>query len=406
MNDMTPAPGTALTIPEPTQLATIFRAENGLDPIIARIEAEARTHVPDTSTKKGRDAIASLAHKVARSKTMLDDAGKQLNEEDRKRIAIVDAARRAVRDRLDALKAEVRIPLDKWEAAEAARVNGLRARMRALDAGRADHLCSRAQIAEVLAEIEATEIGDDWQEMQGEAAIMKDRAVTELRRNLEIARKREADAEELERLRAEQAKRDEEARIQREAEEAAAKLAERVSNARAYIETVGTGFIGGQPQPYGILIYELQQKIPSLIDQLGEHAAELHGLRLQVLERLIEEQKADAAAKAAREADAIREAAERAAKEAEQRAAQEAEDRRIKHQRELDAAAEAERDRLAAERRAEAEAQRRREENARIRNRVKREISEALSAMAGNATPDAIADALVAGRIPHCTVRF
>ena len=66
----------ALALPEGTALVALFKTENGLDPLIERIAAEVRAHVPDLTTAKGRDAIKSLAYKVARSKTMLDDAGK------------------------------------------------------------------------------------------------------------------------------------------------------------------------------------------------------------------------------------------------------------------------------------------------------------------------------------------
>jgi hypothetical protein len=130
MNDLTPSDqSTALAIPAGNDLAVMFRAADGLDPIIARIEAEVRSHVPDLTTAKGRKEIASLAHKVSRSKTALDDAGKALNEEARAQINAVDAERRKVRDRLDALRDEARAPLDKWEADEAARVDALKSRL-------------------------------------------------------------------------------------------------------------------------------------------------------------------------------------------------------------------------------------------------------------------------------------
>ncbi|WP_277750417.1 hypothetical protein [Croceibacterium ferulae] len=41
------------------------------------------------TTAKGRKAIASLAAKVARTKTAIDDAGKKLNEEARAKINAV-----------------------------------------------------------------------------------------------------------------------------------------------------------------------------------------------------------------------------------------------------------------------------------------------------------------------------
>lgn len=409
MNDMAPVGSTAIALPEGTALAAVFRAENGIDPIIAAIAAEVRAHVPDISTKKGRDAIASLAYRVSRSKTVLDDAGKSLNEAARAEISIVDAARRKVREQLDALRDEARKPLDDWEAAEEQRLNLLKSRLRALDAGRADVTQSADHIAAVLAEVEATEIGEDWQEYQGQAAIAKDQAVTILRRNLEVARKREADAAELERLRAEDAKRAEAERGQREAEEAERRLADRAERARAYIGEVGRGLIGGQPQAYAILIYELQTKLPPLIAELGVHSASVDDLRKNTLADLsaaAAKQQAEAEARA--EADR-KESAERAAKEAEEAAERKLAEEKERHEREIaeakrraDEAAQRERDRLADERRAEAEAQQRREENTRIRNRIKREIAKAIDGM----TADEIAEALTAGRVPHCTVSF
>jgi colicin import membrane protein len=44
----------------------------------------------DVTTEKGRKAIASMAYKVARTKTAIDEAGKKLNEEARARINAVD----------------------------------------------------------------------------------------------------------------------------------------------------------------------------------------------------------------------------------------------------------------------------------------------------------------------------
>ena len=94
----------------------VFTTKEQLDPIIEAIEKEARSLVPDVSTRKGRDAIASMAHKVARSKTYIDNAGKDLVAELKALPKQIDESRRIVRERLDALKDEVRKPLTEWEA--------------------------------------------------------------------------------------------------------------------------------------------------------------------------------------------------------------------------------------------------------------------------------------------------
>jgi hypothetical protein len=57
-----------------------------------------------------------MAHKVARSKTYIDNAGKDLVAELKALPKQIDESRRVVRERLDALKDEVRRPLTEWEA--------------------------------------------------------------------------------------------------------------------------------------------------------------------------------------------------------------------------------------------------------------------------------------------------
>ena len=66
------------TLPTPETALQVFSAAAGLDPYLAKIKEELDAFVPDVTTKKGRDAIASIAHKVARSKTALDNIGKEL----------------------------------------------------------------------------------------------------------------------------------------------------------------------------------------------------------------------------------------------------------------------------------------------------------------------------------------
>lgn len=105
-----------LVVIEKKNAMAVFTNNDQLDPLIEAIEKEARSLVPDVTTKKGRDAIASMAHKVARSKTYIDNAGKDLVAELKALPKKIDESRRVVRERLDALKDEVRRPLTEWEA--------------------------------------------------------------------------------------------------------------------------------------------------------------------------------------------------------------------------------------------------------------------------------------------------
>ncbi len=70
---------------------------------------------PDIESLNGRKTIASKSNDIARSKTFLDNAGKQLKSEWQVKVNNVDKERKNIRDNLDALKVEVRKPLTDWE---------------------------------------------------------------------------------------------------------------------------------------------------------------------------------------------------------------------------------------------------------------------------------------------------
>ena len=70
---------TDLIVLPPNETALqVYSAPQGLDPYLFKIKEELDAFVPDVSTKKGRDAIASIAYKVAKGKTALDNIGKEL----------------------------------------------------------------------------------------------------------------------------------------------------------------------------------------------------------------------------------------------------------------------------------------------------------------------------------------
>lgn len=127
----------------------------GLDDLLARIRAEAVTLVPNVKTLAGRKEIASIAYKVSRSKTAIDEAGKALVADLKKQTGDIDSARKKARDTLDALRDEVRKPLTDWEE-EQARIERERAEAeeRARSEAEAAHL---AEIARKEEEIRARE---------------------------------------------------------------------------------------------------------------------------------------------------------------------------------------------------------------------------------------------------------
>jgi hypothetical protein len=103
-------------------VAVLFTEKNTLKKTLKDIETEVLSVVPDISTTKGRKEIASLAHKVSKSKVALDEAGKNLVSDWKIKAAKVDESRKHARDFLDNLKDKVRQPLTEWELAEETRI--------------------------------------------------------------------------------------------------------------------------------------------------------------------------------------------------------------------------------------------------------------------------------------------
>lgn len=223
------------TLPTPETALQVFSAPAGLDPYLAKIKEELDAFVPDVTTKKGRDAIASIAHKVARSKTALDNIGKELVAELKDVPKKIDAERKRMRDTLDQWKDDVRRPLTEWEDAEAARVAGHTDRLRMLNEYAAEAAQYDAEyLASKIAQLEAMSVDESWQEFESEAHRAKSAALDCLRTALVKRQAYDAEQAELARLRAEAAAREQverEARIAREAEERAKAKAEATAQA-------------------------------------------------------------------------------------------------------------------------------------------------------------------------------
>lgn len=109
-------PTAHLVTVETAKVQTVFTEAGALDPLLDAITQKVREHQPDVTTAKGRAEIASLAFRVARTKTYLDDLGKQLVAGLKELPKKIDANRLVMRTRLDQLKDEARAPLDAWEA--------------------------------------------------------------------------------------------------------------------------------------------------------------------------------------------------------------------------------------------------------------------------------------------------
>ena len=205
-----------LVVIEKKNAMAVFTNNDQLDPLIEAIEKEARSLVPDVTTKKGRDAIASMAHKVARSKTYIDNAGKDLVAELMALPKQIDESRRVVRERLDALKDEVRRPLTEWEAEQE--------RIKAEEAMNALH----AEALEMNIKFDQ-ELAAKFEADHEMALLMNDSFDREqAEKKAEAERQRIAREEEIKRLAEEKAKREAAEQAQREIDAAAAREREAI----------------------------------------------------------------------------------------------------------------------------------------------------------------------------------
>lgn len=359
----------ALSVIE-TLTPAIFSQEGGIDAMLTKLEADVRAVQTDISTPKGRKEVASLAFKVARSKTAFDDMGKDLVADLKKQTGAIDAERKKVRDRLDALKEEVRRPLDEYEAAEELRIAGHQAAIRDMQAlaGFIDENPPSEAVIRALTVLDALP-GRDWQEFKQKAATARSETFAKLQGLKDVALQREAEAfeaacREAERLAQEQRERDE-----RIAAEAAAE-ATRIAEARAEAD---------------------RQRVERETAEAVEQAA--------AAQRAVESERAAANARAEKaESDAI-EAAARAERDR-VAAAEQAEADRV-------AAVEAERQRVADAQAAEVAETQRREADREHRKAIN---SEALAAFiaAGLGEADGVKaiTAIVRGAVPHISIRY
>ena len=217
----------AVVPPKETALA-VFSTVKGLDPWLEQVRAkvdEFKKVIPDLKTRKGREAYASMAHQIAKSKTALEAVGKEISAKQKEIPKLIDAERKRVWDTLESWQKEVRQPLDDWQAAEDARVAKHKEGIQQIK-GMAlfGETPPASVVARVIGDLEAIETNDTWEEFLAEAAQTKDQTLAKLRTLFAERTQHEAEQAELQRLRAEaeaQAQRDRDAEIARVAAEQA-----------------------------------------------------------------------------------------------------------------------------------------------------------------------------------------
>lgn len=335
-----------VSVDEKTALAAF--TSGTIDAILERIASEARAHVLDVTTPDGRKFIGSLAHKVARSKTALDDMGKDLVSDWKKQAKVVDVERKKARDFLDDLKTEIRQPLTDFEEQEKARIDRLERRVADLQLlGDMPHDATAADLKTRRNSVKVIELGTDWQEYAARATEIKEEISHDLATRIIAATKREEEAAELARLREEAAERqrkEAEDKIRAEAAEKAKREAE--AEAKAAAEKV---------------------------ERVRRAEEERARLQAETLQR----EKAEAIAQA--------KAAERAASEA----------------------ATNERRRIEAEKEEEAEAARQREANRQHRAKINRAAAKALELLSlSDDQAKKVVTHIAEGKVPNVTISY
>ncbi|WP_335952365.1 hypothetical protein [Acinetobacter pittii] len=220
-----------LQVLEQNVIVAAFAKRGGTDELYERIAQEVRSHVPDVSTKKGRDAIGSLALKISKSKTLIEKCGKELVAEQKAQIKLIDDDRIAIVKKFDQLRDEILAPRDAWEQAEKDRVAKHEESILSINFYKTAVIADKDSVwlKGVIRNVEEIVIDSSFEEFEEQAKIAKYETLEFLRTTLAAREKYEAEQAELERLRQAEILRQQqerEAQIAREAAEKATREAE------------------------------------------------------------------------------------------------------------------------------------------------------------------------------------
>jgi hypothetical protein len=212
-----------------TITTTVYEGDK-LEAVVTLVEEQTRSLVPDATSEQGRKDIKALARKVASSKTHLDGLGKTLVEPLKARAKEVDAKRKGVRDRLDALKKEILEPVESYEAAQMKRVDDLQAKVDNIKKHASDRddfgmFLSSEQLKAKLEKVNAIVIDDSYAEFSMQAKV----AMHDTQAMIQVHIKNAQDREQQEAERKEKEREEREAREKQIAEDAAERERKRLT---------------------------------------------------------------------------------------------------------------------------------------------------------------------------------
>ena len=100
----------------------IFASRDNLVMVLDKVAEIVKNHVAEVETPAGRKETASFSNQVARTKTLIDEAGKDSVAELKAEVKRVDGLRKLSRDFLDGQKIIARAPLTEYEENEKKRI--------------------------------------------------------------------------------------------------------------------------------------------------------------------------------------------------------------------------------------------------------------------------------------------
>ena len=215
-----------LQVLEQNVIVSAFNNANGIQAIVDQIKAQVSSIVPDVTTAKGRKEIASLAYKVAQSKSAIDAEGKKLKEQYTVVTNKIDADRKFARDELDAERDRIRQPLTDWENAEKDRVAKHENAIEAIKNFANNNFlitANSSMIEGAIATLNDQVIDSSFEEYEEQAKLAKLETLETLRNALSETQSLEAERAELERLRQAEIERQQKERDKKIARESADK---------------------------------------------------------------------------------------------------------------------------------------------------------------------------------------
>lgn len=215
-----------LQVLEQNAIVSAFQTENGTKSLFEKIATEARSVIFDMSVKKERDALKSFAYNLARTKTTVDNYGKEMVAEIKKQSGVIDADRKFWRDNMDLLQEEIRKPLTEFENAEKDRVAKHEGAIEAIKnfANNNSLIAANSSMIEgAIATLNDQVIDSSFEEYEEQAKLAKLETLETLRNALSETQSLEAERAELERLRQADIERQQKERDEKIAREAADK---------------------------------------------------------------------------------------------------------------------------------------------------------------------------------------